>query len=415
MPYVNRKKTLAILGGQPAFSTPRQVGSPNIGDRGKLIQRIEQVLDSRYLTNNGPLVREFEERVADLVGVRHCVAMCNGTTALEIATRALRFQGEAIVPALTFVATAHALQWQEIVPVFCDIRPGTHHMDPARIEGLVTPRTSGMLPVNLWGRPCDIDGIIAVARKQGLRVVFDSSHAFGCSYKGRMIGGFGHAEVFSFHATKFINSFEGGAVVTNDDDLAETLRLMRNFGFSGRDRVDYIGVNGKMTEVNAAMGLTSLESMQSFIDTNKRNYLAYKEGLSAIPGISLMEYDERESSNYQYIVIEVDNMVTGIGRDVIVEALQAENVDARRYFYPGCHRMEPYKSYYPNAGLLLGHTESVVEKLIALPTGTSITEQDASTIANLISMIVENARTISGLPRGSRDHHSMEYGEMAVG
>lgn len=388
---------LAVLGGQPAFDAPYHVGSPNIGDRQHLMARIEALLDNRRLTNRGPLVQEFEQRVADIVGVRHCVAMCNGTVALEIVSRALSMRDEVILPSLTFVATAHALQWQQITPVFGDCKPGTHHLDPARIEALVTPRTSGVLPVNVWGRPCDIDGIISVAGNRGLPVVFDSAHAFGCSYKGRMIGGFGNAEVFSFHATKFINCFEGGAVVTNDDDLAEAVRLMQNFGFSGRDQVTYVGTNGKMTEVEAAMGLTSLDAMDAFVERNRQNYEAYRAGLQVVPGVELVEYDERERCNYQYIVVEVDERITGIGRDEIVQALAAENVDARRYFYPGCHRMEPYRSYFPNAGMLLGNTEAVLDRVITLPTGTAVSPEVAAAIAGLLGRIVEQGAAVKSV------------------
>ena len=385
---------LAIFGGKPTFPKPLHVGVPNLGDRQRLYARIDSILTRKVLTNRGPLVMEFEERIADLVGVRHCVAMSNGTVALEIVTRALGFEHEVITPSMTFVATAHALQWQQITPVFCDIAPGGHHLDPARIKDLVTPRTSGILPVNLWGRPCNIDTIMSVAGQYDLPVVFDSAHAFGCSYKGKMIGGFGTAEVFSFHATKFINSFEGGAVVTDDDDLAETVRLMQNFGFEARDTVVHVGINGKMTEIEAAMGLTSLESMATFVEHNRQNYFAYREGLHRVPGIRLIEYDERERCNYQYIVIELDECITSVTCAQMLDILAAENIDARRYFYPGCHRMEPYRSYFPNAGMLLPNTENLLGKVLTLPTGTSVSVEQIGKITGLIARVVEAGRSI---------------------
>jgi dTDP-4-amino-4,6-dideoxygalactose transaminase len=393
---LNRKTLdkLAVFGGKPAFLQPLHVGTPNIGDKQRLFERLEDILNRRILTNRGPMVQEFEQRIAELVGVRHCIAMSNGTVALEIATRAIGFKGEVIAPSMTFVATAHALQWQQITPVFCDIKPGGHHLDPARIKELVTPRTTGVLPVNLWGRPCDIDAILSVADSYELPVVFDSAHAFGCSYKGKMIGSFGRAEIFSFHATKFINSFEGGAVVTNDDDLAETVRLMQNFGFEGRDRVGHVGINGKMTEIEAAMGLTSLESMDQFVEHNQQNYHCYKEGLKRIPGVELVEYDERERCNYQYIVVEIDERITSVSCNEMLEVLSAENIDARRYFFPGCHRMEPYRSYFPNAGILLGNTENLLGRVLALPTGTAITIEDVHKITGLISLLSESGRAV---------------------
>lgn len=387
--------SLAIFGGHPTFKTPLHVGVPNIGNKKHLRQRIDDILAKKILTNRGPMVMEFEERIADLVGVKHCITMSNATVALEIVTRALNFEQEVITPSMTFVTTSHALQWQQINPVFCDIKRESHHLDATRIKGLVTPRTTGILPVNIWGRPCDMDAITSAANEYSLPVIFDSAHAFGCSYKGRMIGSFGKAEVFSFHATKFINSFEGGAVVTNDSDLAETVKLMQNFGFEGRDHVSHIGINGKMTEVQAAMGLTSLEAMNDFVTHNKENYHAYKEGLEKIPGIKLINYDEREHCNYQYIVIEIDKSVIRVNRDQMLEILRMENIDARRYFYPGCHRMEPYRSYFPNAGMLLKNTENVLEKVMALPTGLSITVDQIRKITSVISKIVNNGYMIN--------------------
>ena len=244
-----RKNNAWLRSGGHVLMKPEvlHVGRPNIGDRDALLARINGMLDRRWLTNDGPLVKEFEQRIADFVGVRHCITMCNATVALEIASRALGFSGEVIVPSFTFVATAHALQWQGITPVFTDIDPRTHNIDTSSIERLITERTTGIIGVHVWGRPCDTTGIADVASRHGLKVLYDAAHAFGCSHDGRMIGGFGGCEVFSFHATKFINSFEGGAVVTNDDALAAKLRLMRNFGFKGLDNVEYPGVNGKMT------------------------------------------------------------------------------------------------------------------------------------------------------------------------
>src|SRR4030067_862907 len=162
-----------------------------------------------------------------MVGVNHCIAMCNATIALEIATRALGMRGELIIPSMTFIATAHSLQWQEITPVFCDVDPYTYNLDPECIEKMITPRTTGIIGVHLWGRPCNPDNLQEIAKKKGLKLLFDAAHAFGCSYKERMIGSFGDAEIFSFHATKFFNSFEGGAVLTNDRELARKVGLMK--------------------------------------------------------------------------------------------------------------------------------------------------------------------------------------------
>lgn len=346
------------------------------------------MLDRRWFSNDGPLVREFEAAVCAHLGVRHAVALCNATVGIEIASKALGLEGEVIVPSYTFVATAHALQWQGIKPVFCDIDPSTHNMDPDKIEGLVTPQTSGIVAVHVWGRPCDTAGIEKVARKHGLKVMYDASHAFGCSSKGRMIGGFGACEVFSFHATKFINCFEGGVVTTNDDELAGKMRLMRNFGFSGFDNVVYLGVNGKMSEVCAAMGLTNLEAMDGIVAANRRNYLAYCRELRAMDGISVVRYEEAERNNFQYVVVEVDPDACGRSRDEIVEALHSENVIARKYFWPGCHRMEPYCRTQPDAWRRLGQTERIAARVIVLPTGQTVVEETVRQVCRTIHKAV---------------------------
>jgi len=209
-----------------------------------------------------------------------------------------------------------------------------------------------------------------------------------------MIGGFGRAEVLSFHATKFFNTFEGGAVVTNDDELATKIRLMTNFGFAGYDKVIYVGTNGKMSEISAAMGLTGLESLDEFIAANRCNCATYRAGLQAVPGIKLIAYNETERNNYQYVIVEVDEMATGISRDDLVRVLHAENVLARRYFYPGCHEMEPYRSNFPHAGLLLPETEKLTQRVMSLPTGTAVGPEEIETICAVIRLAVENSQEL---------------------
>lgn len=360
------------------------VGRPNIGSRDRFLERVAHILDRRWLSNNGPAVQEFERRVADFVGVKNAVAMCNATAAIEIAARALGMKGEVILPSYTFIATAHALQWQGITPVFADMNPATHNIDPDKIEALITPNTTGIVGVHVWGRACETDAIESIAAKHGLKVMYDASHGFGCSKKGRMLGTFGECEVFSFHATKFINCLEGGVVVTNNDALAKQMRMMTNFGFTGYDRVEYLGINGKMNEVCAAMGLTNLEAMDEIIAANRRNYLAYCRELESVPGVSVIHYDPDERNNYQYVVIEVDPDVCPRNRDEIVEALHAENIIARKYFWPGCHRMEPYRTTQPEAWRNLPETERVAARVIVLPTGQAV---DMSHVENITSII----------------------------
>ncbi|MBD2451080.1 DegT/DnrJ/EryC1/StrS family aminotransferase [Nostoc sp. FACHB-152] len=386
-----RLEDLAIFGASPAFNEKLHVGRPNIGNRDRLFERINDLLDRRWLTNNGPYVQELEQRMTEMLGVKHCIPMCNGTVALEIAIRAAGLTGEVILPSFTFIATAHALQWQEITPVFCDIDPHNYTINPWRVEAMITPRTSGIIGVHLWGQTCNVEALTEIAQKHNLKLMFDAAHAFNCSYKGQMIGNFGEAEVFSFHGTKFFNTFEGGAVATNNDELAVKIRLMKNFGFAAFEKVNYIGTNGKMSEVCAAMGLTGLESLDEFVAVNYRNYKQYQRELKDTPGIKLLTYKEADKCNYQYIVLEIDDKIIQVSRDQLVKILWAENVLARRYFYPGCHRMEPYRSYFPHAGLLLPETESISKRVLVLPTGTAVSVEDIRKICQIIRLVVQDS------------------------
>jgi dTDP-4-amino-4,6-dideoxygalactose transaminase len=387
-------RKLAILGAEPAFGETLHVGRPNVANRQRLQERFDTMLDDRWFTNNGPMVCEFEQRISEYLGVKHCITTCNGTTALMLAIRALDLHGEVIVPSFTFVATAHALQWQETKPVFCDIDPATHNLDPREIERHITPRTTGIIGVHLWGRPCDTAALEEIARRRNLKLLFDASHAFACSHGGTQVGHFGDAEVFSFHATKFVNSFEGGAIVTDNDALAEKLRLMRNFGFSGYDAVEHLGMNAKMPEVCAAMGLTCLENIDFFIAVNRRNHFAYRSQLAGLPGIKLLKYDEGQQCNYQYAIVEVDPAESPLSRDELLQVLHAERVLARRYFYPSCHRMEPYRSYDPSAGLSLPETERIAQRVLALPTGTTVGHRDIELIAAVIRSALKEAEQV---------------------
>jgi dTDP-4-amino-4,6-dideoxygalactose transaminase len=390
MKSIQSRADLAINGASPAFEEMLHVGRPNMGDKAAFMRHVEDIFERRWLSNDGPLVQQFEAEVAAHLGVKHCVAMCNGTIALEIAIRALGLEGEVIVPAYTFVATAHALQWQGITPVFADIDPLTHTLDPAAVRRMITPRTTGIIGVHLWGRGCAVDELQAIADEHGLKLMFDAAHAFTCTLGGRKIGSFGACEVLSFHATKFFNSFEGGAVVTDDDALAHTMRLMRNFGFSGLDQVSYPGTNGKMIEIAAAMGLVNLASIDDVIAANRSNYLAYRDELAGIPGVRLLAYDERERNNYQYVIIEV-GPECAVGRDALVDALRAENILARRYFWPGCHKMEPYRSLFPHAGLLLPATEAIAASVIVLPTGQTMDPQKIAVVAQVIRTLAQTS------------------------
>jgi dTDP-4-amino-4,6-dideoxygalactose transaminase len=385
-----RIQDLAIFGGKVSFGEALHVGRPNIGNKKRFLERMGQVVDRRWLTNDGPCLQEFEQRIQHLLGVRYGHALCNATIGLQLTMQAMELAGEVIVPAFTFIATAHAVQWLGITPVFCDVDPRTHTIDPARVEELITPRTTGIIGVHLWGQPCDIEALESIARRHHLKLLFDSAHAFNCSWRGRMIGNFGDAEVFSFHATKFFNTCEGGLLATNNSALASRVMHMRNFGFAGLDQTDSLGTNAKMSEISAAMGLCNLDSLSEFVQVNYSNYLAYRRGLKDISGVLMLEYELSERRNYQYVVLEIDERKTELSRDDLQRILWAENVLARRYFFPGCHRMQPYVSIMPDISARLPVTERLARRVLVLPTGTAVSDEQIEIICRLLRLAVAN-------------------------
>ncbi|WP_182867667.1 DegT/DnrJ/EryC1/StrS family aminotransferase [Rhodopirellula sp. JC639] len=360
------------------------VGAPNVGDRVYFNQLVDRIFQRRWFTNDGGVVKELESKLCSYLGVKHCVAVCNATLGLQLAYRALDLTGEVIVPSFTFVATAHAAQWNGLTPVFADVKRDDHTICPHSIETLITEQTRAIVGVHLWGNPCDTRKIEALARKHDLAVIYDAAHAFGCADQDRMIGNFGDCEVFSFHATKFFNTFEGGAIATNNDELAERLTRMKSFGFAGMDNVVGLGTNAKMPEVCAAMGLSLMPCLEQLMERNRHNHQLYQAHLEGLDGLRLLTHDHLQQTNWQYVVIEIDQQRFGVSRDELIERLHARQIRARRYFYPGCHRMEPYRSMPRNQGLALPNTEAIGDRVICLPTGSAVDEADIERVCNVI-------------------------------
>ena len=355
------------------------VGRPNLPNKEELIKRFSDIIDSEWITNNGPLVRELEKKIANYLGVKHCICVCNGTIGLELLQRALDLKGEVIIPSFTFIATAHSLRWQRVDPVFCDVRLEDHLIDIDQIEALITPRTTAIMAVPIWGQPCDYTGLQSIADKHGLKLIFDSAHAFGCKSGDRHLGGLGDAEVFSFHATKVFSTGEGGAITTNSDKLADKLRLMRNFGFLKKDKVIKIGTNAKLSEFAAAYGLAHLDDLDSIIYHNKLIHQTYLKEFSKFDEISFLDYNFDGISNYQYVVAKVSANI----RDSLVNYFHEEGILLRRYFYPGCHRMEPYKSSEKYDLINLPNTEQISSEILIFPTGKQVNTVDIREFAKL--------------------------------
>lgn len=366
------------------FAEPLFVGKPNLGDRRKLLKLLGDAMDRRRLTNDGPLVQEFEARIAKVCKVDHAMAVANATVGLEIAARAAGMKGRVLVPSFTFIASAHAIAWMGMRPVFADVRREDHNLDVADAARRAAG-TGGLLGVHLWGNPCDTEGLEELASRVQVPLVFDAAHGFGSRSGGVPLGGHGDAEVFSFHATKFLNALEGGAVTTNDGALAKRVRLQRNFGISGYDQVDMLGTNAKMNEFSAAVGLVNLDAMQTFIDTNRANFKAYLKELDDVPGVRVLTPRRGVSTNHQYVVVEIDHPRTT--RDGVQKTLWENNVMARRYYSPGCHRSEPYS----RSKRRLPVTEWLADHVLALPTGTAVGPREIAKVCGLIRGSLEGA------------------------
>lgn len=386
---------LAVFGGSATTEPILYVGRPNIPDRAEVLRRVGEALDRKWLSNDGPMVREFEELVEQRLGVRHCVAVANATLGLSITAAALDLRGEVVVPAFTFVATAHSLQWQGITPVFCDIERSMHQIDPAAVEAKLTERTTGILAAHTWGRPCDIEALETIAGRHDLELYFDAAPAYGASFGGRPLGNFGRAEVFSFHATKIVNCGEGGVIVTNDDEIAAKTRLMRTFGFADTDTVTSVGTNAKMSELAAAMGICSLARLDEYLAVNHRNHELYGAALRDVPGVELLGCAPGTTINGNNVVVEIDPLAAGISRDAVLHVLTAQGVFARRYFWPGCHRMEPYRTQLDPSDDDFPNSDHVASRVLSLPTGTSIEPGDVDRVCTLITGIVANGEEIT--------------------
>lgn len=359
------------------------VGRPNIGDAEAFLASARDILESSWLTNNGAYVQRLEEEIQNYLGVKNVIAVCNGTLGLQILLAAsLERIGEVVVPDFTFIATAQAVTAAGHRVVIADVDERSHCLSPTAVERLIGPDTVAILGVHLWGNQCFVDEFRDIADRHGVKLFFDAAHAFGSRFKGRAIGGFGDAEVFSFHATKVFNTFEGGAIVTNDDELASKCRKIRNFGFIGTDRVECLGTNAKMTEISAAMGLVNLKRVDQFIADNRRNYLLFKKYEEQIAGLKVLDPGPDMDSNHHYVVARIDEAAFGASRDEIVDALWNNGVRARRYFHPGVSKTPPYE-WLQNAPVPI--SQHLCQTLIIFPTGPSVTEDDVERIFCVIN------------------------------
>ena len=353
-------------------------------DRVAVYRKIDEIWDSQWLTNVGSQHVEFEAKLKTYLDVPNISLFCNGTLALQLACQALRLSGEVITTPFTFAATPHVLYWNRITPVFCDINPQTFNIDPNRIESMITPNTTAILPVHVFGFPCDILGIQEIADRYGLRVIYDAAHSFGVAVNGEKIGNFGDISMFSFHATKIYHTFEGGALTFKDNGLRQRLEFAKNFGFKGEENIVVPGINAKMNEFQAAIGLLMLDLVEEEIEKRKKLTMIYRQRLSEIPGINFRADVPGVEHNYYNFVITVDQDKFGISRDDLYDDLKAYNIFTRKYFYPLCSQFQCYKQYPSSSSKNLPVAEKIANEVLSLPLYGNLKEDDINTICNVI-------------------------------
>jgi dTDP-4-amino-4,6-dideoxygalactose transaminase len=336
----------AIAGAAPAFKREIPVGQLYFPEWERYQAAMTDIFSRRYYTNQGPLVQQLELRLQQFLGVKHVICVVNATVGLMMAADALELTGKVILPSFTFLASAQSLRWAGLEPVLCDVDPNTHHLDPDKVAELLTPDVSAVMAVNLWGGAANIDALQQLTTKRGVKLYFDSAHAFGCEVDGKKIGNFGALEVISFHATKMLSATEGGCVCTNDDAVAAKLRNIRSSYGSGYPVTVVRTSNGRMSELQAAVALLNLDDFEKNRANNEATFLGYKEHLSDISGLRLHAPTGITRSNYQYMVCELDVNKFGLTRQQLLQVLKAENVNARRYFFPGIHRSTGFTESY---------------------------------------------------------------------
>ena len=369
------------------FEKPIHVTRPPLPDRKAVYRKIDEIWDSQWLTNVGSQHREFEAELKKYMDVPNISLFCNGTLALQLACQALRLSGEVITTPFTFAATPHVLYWNRITPVFCDIDPNTFNLDPERIESMITPNTTAILPVHVFGYPCDTQSIRQIANRYGLRVIYDAAHAFGVEVNGVKIGNFGDLSMFSFHATKIYHTLEGGALTFKDQSLRERLEFAKNFGFKGEESIVVPGINAKMNEFQAAIGLLMLDLVEEEIEKRKELTMIYRQRLSEIPGIHFRAEMSGVKHNYYNFVITVDQDKFGIKRDELYDKLKFYNIFTRKYFYPLCSQFQCYRQHPSAASDNLPVAESISKKVLSLPLYGNLKSHDINRICDILEYI----------------------------
>ena len=363
--------------------TPVYVTQPALPPLQEFLPYLEEIWANKILTNGGPFHQQLEKALCDYLGVKHLALFSNGTLGLVTALQALRVTGEVITTPYSFVATAHSLLWNGIKPVFVDVQPDTLNIDPARIEAAITPQTTAIMPVHCYGHPCDVEAIQKIADNYNLKVIYDAAHAFGVQDAGGSVLRHGDLSVLSFHATKVFNTFEGGAIICPDAKTKLRIDQLKNFGFVDETTVVAPGINGKMSEINAAFGMLQLQHVDVALAQRQRIDSAYREALIGVLGIRCLQSAGEQVANYSYfpILVEADYPLS---RDALYQKLKDNNIYARRYFYPLITDFSMYR------GMPSAHRENLpvatdsAQKVICLPIYPNLTESDVARVVSIL-------------------------------
>lgn len=368
------------------MNKPIYVTQPYLPPLEEFIPYLQEIWDNKILTNNGPFHKQLEQALCEYLGVDHLALFANATLALVTAMQALRITGEVITTPYSFVATAHSLVWNNIKPVFVDIDPSTCNIDPARIEEAITPNTTAILPVHCYGNPCDVERIQKIADTYGLKVIYDAAHAFGVQYKGESLLRHGDMSVLSFHATKVFNTFEGGAIICPDAKTKQRIDYLKNFGFADEVTVTAPGINGKMSEVNAAFGLLQLNHIGKAMRRRREIEARYRAALATVLGISMLPVPADTLGNASYFPVLVGDAYP-LGRDALYQRMKESNINGRRYFYPLISDMPMYRGLPSAAPAQLPHAREVSERVICLPIYPDLHDEQVDAIASLIANV----------------------------
>lgn len=357
------------------------VTSPLLPELEEFIPYLQEIWQSRQLTNGGHFHQKFERELAAYLGVEHLCLFANGTLALLTALQALRITGEVITTPYSFVATSHALTWNRLKPIYVDIDPRSCNLDPAKIEAAITPDTTAILPIHCYGIPCDVVQIQDIADRYGLKVIYDAAHAFGVKQGGETLLQWGDLSVLSFHATKIFNTFEGGAIICPDAKTKKRIDYLKNFGFADEVTVVAPGINGKMNEVQAAFGLLQLKHIAAAIDARKKIFEKYSALMETVTGLRALSLPEKTDWNYSYYPVFVDSEQFPLSRDQLYSRFRENNILARRYFYPLISEFPMYRGMVKDD---LSHAEVLSRSVLCLPIYPHMGEDEFQRIQSVL-------------------------------